>query len=111
MNCIIIDDDEMSRNALKHLVSQVSYLNLTGVYTKASESLAVLDSRSVDLMLLDIEMPEINGFDFIKTIKEPPLTIFVTSKKEYAIEAFECNIIDYLVKPILLDRFFKAITK
>ncbi|MES2395978.1 MAG: LytTR family DNA-binding domain-containing protein [Bacteroidota bacterium] len=111
MNCIIIDDDEMSRNALKHLVSQVSYLNLIGVYTKASESLTVLYNRSVDLILLDIEMPDISGLEFIKTIKDPPLTIFVTSKKEYAIEAFECNIIDYLVKPILLDRFFKAITK
>ncbi|MES2285839.1 MAG: LytTR family DNA-binding domain-containing protein [Bacteroidota bacterium] len=111
MNCIIIDDDEMSRNALKHLVSQVSYLNLIGVYTKASESLTVLNDKSVDLMLLDIEMPDINGLEFIKTIKEPPLTIFVTSKKEYAIEAFEYSIIDYLVKPILLDRFFKAIAK
>lgn len=111
MNCIIIDDDEMSRNALKHLVSQVSYLKLIGVYSKASEALSDLDNKSVDLMLLDIEMPDINGLDFIKTIKAPPLTIFVTSKKEYALEAFECNIIDYLVKPILLDRFFKAITK
>ncbi len=111
MNCIIIDDDEMSRNALKHLVSQVSYLNLIGVYSKAGESLSVLDNKSVDLILLDIEMPDINGLEFIKTLKEPPLTIFVTSKKEYAIEAFECNIIDYLVKPILLDRFFKAIAR
>lgn len=111
MNCIIVDDDEMSRTAVKHLVSQVSYLNLIGIYTKASESLTALNNKSVDLMLLDIEMPEINGLEFIKTIKEPPLTIFITSKKEYALEAFECNVIDYLVKPILLDRFFKAIAK
>lgn len=111
MNCIIVDDDEMSRNALKHLVSQVHYLNPIGLHANASEALTTLNSQKVNLMLLDIEMPDINGIEFIKSIKNPPLTILATSKKEYAIEAFECNVIDYLVKPIALDRFFKAIAK
>jgi len=111
MNCIIVDDDEMSRNALKHLVSQVPYLNLLGVYSKAGEALTALNSKEVDLMLLDVEMPDINGLEFIKSLKKPPLTILATSKKKYAIEAFEHNIVDYLVKPIALDRFFKAIAK
>ena len=111
MNCIIVDDDEMSRNALEHLVSKIPFLVLTGVYTKASEALPIMNSKNVDLMLLDIEMPEISGIEFFKSLKSPPLTILATAKKEYALEAFECNIIDYLVKPIQLDRFFKAINR
>jgi two-component system, LytTR family, response regulator len=111
MNCIIVDDDEMSRAALKHLISQIPYLELIGVYQDTAEALSALNEKKVDLMLLDIEMPGISGLEFIKGLKNPPLTILVTSKKEYALEAFECNVIDYLVKPILIDRFFKAIEK
>ncbi|MGZ4035283.1 MAG: LytR/AlgR family response regulator transcription factor [Bacteroidia bacterium] len=111
MNCIIIDDDEMSRKALKHLVSQVPYLNLSGVFASAPEALAILNDKGADLMLLDVEMPDISGLEFIKSLKNPPLTILATSKENYAIQAFECNIIDYLLKPISLDRFFKAIDK
>src|ERR1700749_347862 len=103
MNCIIVDDDEMSRNAVSHLVSQIPYLNLAGVYTNAGEALPILNSRGVNLMLLDVEMPEINGLEFIKSLKKLPMTILVTSKKEYAIEAFEYSVIDYLVKPIPLE--------
>lgn len=111
MNCIIIDDDEMSRNAMQHLVSQVQFLNLSGVCTNAKEALSILNTSQVDLMLLDVEMPDISGLDLIKSLKKHPLTILATSKKEYAIEAFECNVIDYLVKPVSLDRFFKAVFK
>ncbi len=111
MNCIIVDDDEMSRNALKHLVSQVPYLNLIGTYASATEALTVLNRDAVDLMLLDIEMPDITGLEFIKSLQKPPLTILASSKKEYALEAFECSVIDYIVKPIALNRFFKAISK
>ena len=111
MNCIIVDDDEMSRKALEHLISQVPYLKLLGAYASPCEALSYMNNNDIDLMLLDIEMPGISGIEFIKSIKTPPLTIFATSRKEYALEAFECNIIDYLVKPISLDRFFKAIAK
>ena len=111
MNCIIVDDEEMSRNAMKHLVSQVQFLKLKGVFCSATEALNILNNNKIDLMLLDIEMPDISGLELIKSLKKPPLTILATSKKEYAIEAFEHNVIDYLVKPILLERFFKAIEK
>jgi two-component system LytT family response regulator len=111
MNCIIIDDDEMSRNAMQHLVSQVPFLNVSGVCSNAKEALSTLNTAQVDLMLLDVEMPDISGLDLIKSLKKHPLTILATSKKEYAIEAFECNVIDYLVKPVSLDRFLKAIFK
>jgi DNA-binding LytR/AlgR family response regulator len=113
MNCIIVDDDELSRKAVCHLVSQISYLNLVGIYENASEALPVLNNEksSIQLMLLDIEMPDLSGIDLIKNFKKPPLTILITSKKDYAIEAFEYNVVDYLLKPIQLDRFFKAIEK
>ncbi|MES2140588.1 MAG: LytTR family DNA-binding domain-containing protein [Bacteroidota bacterium] len=111
MNCIVVDDDEMSRNAMKHLVSQVQFISLVGTCCSGAGALNILNTNKIDLMLLDIEMPDMTGLELVKSLKAPPLTILTTSRKEYAIEAFECNVVDYLVKPILLDRFFKAITK
>jgi len=111
MNCIIIDDDEISRNTMKHLVAQVSFLNLSGICNNAKEAQELLNDLPIDLLLLDIEMPDISGLDFIKSLKKQPLTILVTSNKEHAIEAFEYNVIDYLVKPVSLDRFLKAVSK
>ena len=111
INCIIIDDDKLSRDAMKHLVSQVEFLNLVGVCSNAAEALILLKSHKIDLLLLDIEMPNTSGIDFIKSLKNPPLTILVTSRKDYAIEAFECNVVDYLVKPVSFDRFLKAVLK
>ncbi|HLC82978.1 MAG TPA: LytTR family DNA-binding domain-containing protein [Bacteroidia bacterium] len=111
MNCIIVDDEELSQKAMKHLVSQVPYLNLVAQCSNGSEALDALSKNKVDLLFLDIEMPVINGLEFVKSLKNPPITILATSKKEYAIEAFECNVIDYLVKPIAIDRFFNAVTK
>lgn len=111
MNCIVIDDEEMSRNAMKHLVSQVQFLNLSGIFSSAKEAIVTLNDSKVDLMLLDIEMPDLSGLELLKSLQKPPLTILATSKKEYAIEAFECNVVDYIVKPISLDRFLKAVLK
>jgi two-component system LytT family response regulator len=111
MNCIIVDDDEMSRTAMQHLVSQVQYLNLAGTCCTATEALNMLTNKKIDLMLLDIEMPEMTGLELVKSLKKPPLTILATSKKEYAVEAFECNVVDYIVKPVAMDRFYKAIEK
>jgi DNA-binding LytR/AlgR family response regulator len=111
MNCIIIDDDGMSRNAVKHLVCQIPYLNLVGVCATPMEAITVLNSNKIDLMLLDIEMPDMTGLELLKGLQKPPLTILITTKKEYALEAFEYNVVDYLLKPISLERFFKAIAK
>jgi DNA-binding LytR/AlgR family response regulator len=111
MNCIIVDDDGMSRNAVKHLVAQIPYLNLVGQASSSQEAINLLDNHKVDLLLLDIEMPEMSGLTLIKGLNKPPLIILITSKKEYALEAFEYNVVDYLLKPIALDRFFKAVAK
>lgn len=98
--------------ALKQLVSQVQGLDLIAECNDAAEALDVLNSSQVDLLLLDIEMPAMTGLDLIKKLgSSKPLIIFTTAKKEYAVEAFELNVIDYLVKPIALPRFKQAVDK
>ncbi len=111
MNCIIVDDDKLSRDAMKHLVSQIKWLNLIGIASNATEALSLLKNNTIDLLLLDIEMPDTSGIELIKSLKNPPLSILATSRKDYALEAFECNVVDYLVKPIPFDRFSKAVEK
>jgi DNA-binding LytR/AlgR family response regulator len=102
----------MARIALKQLVSQVQGLDLIAECNDAAEALDVLNSNQVDLLLLDIEMPAMTGFDLIKKLgSSKPLIIFTTAKKEYAVEAFELNVVDYLVKPIALPRFKQAVDK
>ena len=112
MKCIIVDDNKMARMALKQLVSQVPVLELVAECNDASEALESLNSTQVDLLLLDIEMPGMTGLDLIRKLgNNKPLIIFTTAKKDYAVEAFELNVVDYLVKPIALSRFKQAIEK
>ena len=112
MKCIIVDDNKIARMALKQLVSQVQTLELVAECTDAMEALQAFNSKQVDLLLLDIEMPDMSGLDLIKKLgNKRPLIIFTTAKKDYAVEAFELNVVDYLVKPISLPRFAQAIEK
>jgi len=111
MNCMIIDDDEMSRKTLNLLVTQVEDLELEDTCNNAIEAISILNSKKIDLLLLDIEMPGISGPQLLKSLNKPPLVIVVSANKEYALQAFEWNVVDYLVKPITPDRFFKSITK
>jgi two-component system LytT family response regulator len=111
MNCLIIDDDELSRNGIKHLASQIDYLNVIGTASNAIEGLSILNKKKVDLLFLDIEMPEMSGLELLKSLKKPPLTILASSKKEYALEAFEYNVVDYILKPVAITRFVQAVTK
>lgn len=112
MKCIIVDDNKMARMALKQLVAQVPSLELTAECTDAMEATAQLNAVPVDLLLLDIEMPEMSGLELIKKLgKQRPLIIFTTAKSDYAVEAFELNVVDYLVKPITLPRLKQAVDK
>ncbi|WP_166926322.1 LytR/AlgR family response regulator transcription factor [Flavobacterium poyangense] len=112
MNCIIIDDEEMARSIIEKMIENTSQLNLLKEFSNAIHSIKYLNENNVDLIFLDIHMPDFTGFDFIKTIKSPPKIILITSDKNFAIEAFEYDcIVDYLVKPITEDRFQKAIQK
>lgn len=112
MKCIIVDDNKMARMALKQLVSQVSSLELVAECNDAGEALDTLNSNHAEVLLLDIEMPGMTGLDLIKKLgNSKPLIIFTTAKTDYAVEAFELNVVDYLVKPIALPRFKQAVEK
>lgn len=110
--CIIIDDELMSRTVMTELISTQPELHLVGDFPDAIEALKYLNHNEVDLIFLDIHLPNFNGFDFINTINQTVNVILVTSDKNFAIEAFEYNcIVDYLVKPITQERFDKAILR
>ncbi|HRG51273.1 MAG TPA: LytTR family DNA-binding domain-containing protein [Bacteroidia bacterium] len=108
---MIIDDDEMSRKTLSLLVSQAEDLELEDTCNNAIEAISILNSKKIDLLLLDIEMPGISGPQLLKSLHKPPLVIVVSANKEYALQAFEWNVVDYLVKPITPDRFYKSVAK
>ncbi|WP_281635433.1 LytR/AlgR family response regulator transcription factor [Flavobacterium marginilacus] len=112
MNCIIIDDEEMARAIIEKMIENTPQLNLLQEFSNAISAIKFLNQNEVDLIFLDIHMPDFTGFDFIQTIKNPPKIILITSDKNFAIEAFEYECIaDYLVKPITEDRFQKAVQK
>lgn len=112
MNCIIIDDEATARTIIAQLCSQVPSLNVVEEFPNAIQAIKYLNQNDIDLIFLDIHMPDFTGFDFIQTLKNPPKIILTTSDPQFAIEAFEYDcIVDYLVKPIALPRFKKAIQK
>ncbi|QEC58072.1 LytR/AlgR family response regulator transcription factor [Flavisolibacter ginsenosidimutans] len=112
MKCIIVDDNKMARMALKQLVSQVQNLELVAECSNAMEAYNQLANNGIDLLFLDIEMPEMSGIDLIKKLgAKKPLIIFTTAKTDYAVEAFELNVVDYLVKPITQPRLVQAVEK
>jgi two-component system response regulator LytT len=112
MNCIIIDDEEMARAIIVQFISNNTDLIIENEFSSALQAIKYLNQNHVDLIFLDIHMPDFTGFDFIQTIKDPPKVILVTSDKNFAMEAFEYEcILDYLVKPLTEDRFQKAIQK
>ncbi len=101
----------MARSATKQLVAQVDFLNLVQECSSPVEAFNFLKKETVDLIFLDIEMPEMSGIELIKNLKQHPLIILITAKKEYAVEAFELNVADYIVKPVDLSRFMMAVSK
>ncbi|MFK7001168.1 LytR/AlgR family response regulator transcription factor [Flavobacterium oreochromis] len=112
MNCIIVDDETLARTIIYQMVSNYSEINVVEEFSNAIQAMKYLNQNSVDLIFLDIHMPDFTGFDFIQTVKNPPKIILITSDKNYAIEAFEYDcIVDYIVKPITQARFDKAIQK
>ena len=112
MNCIIVDDDKLSCKILEGYVAKSTSLNLIGSYSDAVEARNILTKRhDIELIILDVEMPEMNGFDFIGSLDFPPNIIIVSSAEEYAMKAFDFNVVDYLLKPVTYGRFCKAVDK
>lgn len=111
IRCLVIDDEPPAREIIRRYIEQVSTLQLVGECGNAIQAFSLLQQQSVDLLFLDIRMPQLNGNDFLKTLKNPPKVIFTTAYSEYAVEGYELDAIDYLVKPIPFDRFLKAVNK
>ncbi|MCH4552864.1 LytR/AlgR family response regulator transcription factor [Aestuariibaculum lutulentum] len=112
MNCIIIDDEETARAIISQLCSKTEDLTVLEEFPNAIQAMKYLNQNKVDLIFLDIHMPDFTGFDFIQTLKNPPKIILTTSDSKFAIDAFEYDcIVDYLVKPVLPVRFEKAVLK
>lgn len=111
ISCLVIDDEPVARKGLALYVSQTPFLELVGTCKSALEATAIMHEQDVDLLFLDIQMPELSGIDFMKSLEQPPVVIFTTAYRDYAIEGFELNALDYLVKPISFQRFLKAANK
>ena len=111
MNCIIVDDEPLARDILDTYVSQIFYLTLIKSCKNAFEALSALQEHTIDIVFIDIQMPDISGVKFIETLTNPPLVIFTTAYSHYALNGFELNAVDYLLKPISLERFLKAAQK
>ena len=112
MNCIIVDDDKMSCKLLEGFVNKSTSLSLIGTFSDSiSARNELYKRRDIDLIFLDIQMPEMDGFDFIGSLDLPPNIIIVSSAQEYALKAFDFNVVDYLLKPVSYSRFCKAIDK
>ena len=108
---IIVDDEPLAQDVLETYVEKFPELSLVRKCNNALEANEVLKSQDIDLMFLDIQMPQLTGIDFLKTLSRPPLVIFTTAYPNYALEGFELNALDYLLKPISLERFIKAVNK
>lgn len=108
---ILVDDEPLALDILETYVSQMPELELVARCSNALEAREVLLKNQVDLMFLDIQMPQLSGIDFVKTLTKPPLVVFTTAFSNYAIEGFELSALDYLLKPIPLERFMKAVNK
>jgi len=109
--CLIVDDEELARELIATHVSQLPDFEVVAICASAIEASSVLQNETIDLLFLDIEMPVLKGTDFLKNLVHKPKVIFTTAHREYAIESYELNVVDYLLKPIVFNRFFKAIEK
>ena len=111
INCIIVDDEPLSRRVIQNYLKDLPFLHLVASCSHAFEAMEVLQKESVDLIFLDINMPRLSGINFAKTLSNPPLIIFTTAYPEYAVEGFELEAVDYLLKPFSQERFLKAVNK
>ena len=110
-SCIIIDDEPSSQNVLISFINKIDYLELKHVCNDALEALEYLKNNTIDLLFLDINMPQLSGISFYKSLQNPPKVIFTTAYSEYALEGFDLDALDYLLKPFSFDRFVKAMSK
>ena len=110
-NCIIIDDDEIDRLTVLSFAKKFPILNILGVFELAEDALPLIEKEKIDILFLDIDMPGLNGIDFRKKTQEIPVCIFITAHPEHAVESFQIETLDFIVKPLKLDRFTQTIKR
>ncbi len=112
MNCIVIDDDKLSRKIIEEFIKKTDFLDNIASFDNAVDAIKLFKAgNEIHLIFLDIEMPEMDGIEFIKTLNNPPQIVIISSKEDYALQAFEYDVTDYLLKPVTYARFFKAADK
>ena len=111
LNCLVIDDEPIAREGLREYIENIDFLQVVQTCETALEALSILDRQTIDLLFLDIQMPRITGLEFLRSLTDPPLVILTTAYPSFALEGFELNVLDYLVKPITFQRFLAAAQK
>ncbi|MGC4036326.1 MAG: LytTR family DNA-binding domain-containing protein [Chitinophagaceae bacterium] len=111
IKCIIVEDETLAQHVIKSHLEKVDHFELVGVYRNAPEAMEGLAKQDVDLMFLDIQLPGMTGLAFLRSLTDPPLVVLTTAYPEHAVESYELNVIDYLLKPISFDRFLKTVNK
>lgn len=110
-NCLIVDDEPLARELMRNHIQKLDNFEIVAECSDAMKALEVLRNHKIDLMFMDIQMPQITGIEFLKTLKHPPQVIITTAYREYALEGFELDVVDYLLKPITFERFLKSVNK
>jgi DNA-binding LytR/AlgR family response regulator len=111
INCIVVDDEPLARQLILSYISRVPGMECVGEYKSAVDAFAALHAQNVDVIFVDIEMPGISGLNFIRSLKKTPAVVFITAYTQYAVDAFEIDAVDYLVKPVTMERFLKTVRK
>src|ERR1700741_1500049 len=111
IHCLIIDDEPLAIDVLVNHISNISGLEIVGTCQNAFEAMEILKQKQVDLMFLDVRMPKLMGHEFFRTLRNPPKVIFTTAHKEFAVDAFDLEAVDYLLKPITMERLIKAVNR
>ena len=111
IHCLLVDDEPIARKGLLEYIQQISYLNLVGECKNAAEAVSMLEKQPVDLIFLDIQMPRLTGIDLVKALPNPPLIVFITAYPQFALEGYNLDVLDYLLKPVPFPRFLKAVEK
>ncbi|MCD9855282.1 LytTR family DNA-binding domain-containing protein [Epilithonimonas sp. JDS] len=111
LRCIVLDDEPIGREIIENFVKEIDFLELVDSFEDSVKALMFLENNNVDLIFSDIQMPKINGLDLVKSLEKPPVIIFITAHRDFALDGFETGATDYLVKPVRFDRFLKAVNK
>lgn len=111
LNCLVIDDEPLARDGLEKYISQIDFLDLKAKCKSAIQANELIQKEKIDLIFLDIEMPQLTGLEFLKSLQNPPMVVFTTAYPKYAVEGYQFDVIDYLLKPIAFERFLQAVNK